>query len=184
MMDDTRPHLFDGGMGTELYRRGVFINRSFDEANLSRPELVAQIHTEYVKAGAEIILTNTFGATRVKLRGFGFGEQTIEINREGAALALEAAGEQALVAGSMGPLGIRIEPFGPTSGEEARAFFREQAEALASGGVDLILLEEASAVRSVSPVRPEVRVRTPKPPEALDTAVVLLEERSHWVWRR
>ncbi|MFH1762830.1 MAG: bifunctional homocysteine S-methyltransferase/methylenetetrahydrofolate reductase [Gemmatimonadota bacterium] len=149
MMDDPRPHLFDGGMGTELYSRGVFIHRSFDEANLSRPELVAQIHTEYVKAGAEIILTNTFGANRPVLKGFGFGEQVGEINRRGAALALQAAGEQALVAGSIGPLGIRIEPFGPTSGEEARALFTEQAEALASGGVDLILLETFGALDEI-----------------------------------
>jgi homocysteine S-methyltransferase len=146
MIADDRPHLFDGGMGTELYTRGVFINQSFDELNLTQPDLVEEIHKEYVKAGSEIIETNTFGANRVKLAAFGLAEELGEINRTGAALARKAAGAEAIVAGAIGPLGIRIEPYGHTSREEARELFREQGAALAEGGVDLIVLETFGAV--------------------------------------
>ena len=146
MIADDRPHLFDGGMGTELYTRGVFINQSFDELNLTQPDLVEEIHKEYVKAGSEIIETNTFGANRVKLAAFGLAEELGEINRTGAALARTAAGAEAIVAGAIGPLGIRIEPYGHTSREEARELFREQGAALAEGGVDLIVLETFGAV--------------------------------------
>ncbi|MGE5646062.1 MAG: bifunctional homocysteine S-methyltransferase/methylenetetrahydrofolate reductase [Acidobacteriota bacterium] len=131
----------DGAMGTMLYSRGVFINRCFDELNLSSPGMVKEIHEEYVKAGAEILETNTFGANRVRLAGYGFAEKLREINHAGVRLAREAAGEQAFVAGSIGPLGVRIEPLGPTSFAEARAAFREQIEALVEAGIDLLVLE-------------------------------------------
>jgi homocysteine S-methyltransferase len=131
----------DGAMGTMLYSRGVFINRCFDELNLSQPDLVRQIHQEYVKAGAEILETNTFGANRARLSAFGVAEKLKAINQAGVRLAREAAGEGAFVAGAIGPLGVRIEPLGPTSFTEARGIFREQAEALIEAGADLLILE-------------------------------------------
>jgi len=136
----------DGAMGTMLYGRGVFINRCYDELNLSSPALVKEIHEEYVKAGAEILETNTFGANRARLAAFGFAEKLRAINQAGVRLAREAAGDAAFVAGSAGPLGIRIEPLGPTSFEEARAMFREQFEALVGAGIDLLILETFSVL--------------------------------------
>jgi homocysteine S-methyltransferase len=131
----------DGAMGTMLYSKGVFINRCYDELNLSLPALVRDVHQEYVRAGAEILETNTFGGNRKRLAAFGFGEKVKLINHAGVRIAREAARETAFVAGAMGPLGIRLEPLGPTSFEEARAIFREQAAALAEAGVDLLMLE-------------------------------------------
>jgi methionine synthase I (cobalamin-dependent)/5,10-methylenetetrahydrofolate reductase len=133
--------VFDGGMGTMLYQKGVFINRCFDELNLSRPEVVQDIHRAYLQAGAEIVETNTFGANRYKLQGFGFQDKVEEINLQGAALARQAVGDRAWVAGSMGPLGLKIEPWGPTSVQEAEEAFLQQAQALLEGGVDLFVLE-------------------------------------------
>jgi methionine synthase I (cobalamin-dependent)/5,10-methylenetetrahydrofolate reductase len=131
----------DGAMGTALYAKGVFINRCYDELNLSLPALVRDVHQEYIRAGSEILETNTFGANRKRLAGFGFGEKVRLINQAGVRIAREAAREAAFVAGAVGPLGIRLEPLGPTSFEEARALFREQMEALVEAGVDLIVLE-------------------------------------------
>ena len=141
MLEEKRVLLFDGGLGTLLYSKGIYINRCFDELNLSSPALVTDCHREYVEAGADVIETNTFGANGVKLRAHGLEERAHEINERGARLAREAAGDQVLVAGSVGPLGIKIEPWGPTSVEEARDIFRKQVEALNHGGVDLIILE-------------------------------------------
>jgi homocysteine S-methyltransferase len=132
----------DGAMGTMLYSRGVFINRCFDELNLAQPDLVRQIHREYVKAGAEILETNTFGANRARLAAFGIAEKLSAINQAGVRVAREAAADShAYVAGAIGPLGLRIEPLGPTSFTEAREIFREQADALLEGGADLLILE-------------------------------------------
>jgi homocysteine S-methyltransferase len=131
----------DGAMGTMLYAKGVFINRCFDELNLSSPQMVKEIHQEYVKAGAEIIESNTFGANRKRLTAFGLAERLKAINEAGVRLAREAAGDKAFVAGSVGPLGVPIEPLGPLSFAEAREFFREQVEVLVSAGVDLLVLE-------------------------------------------
>jgi len=132
----------DGAMGTMLYARGVFINRCFDELNLAQPEMVRQIHREYVKAGAEILETNTFGANRTRLAAFGMAEKLAAINQAGVRIAREAAGGQNIyIAGAIGPLGLRIEPLGPTSFAEARDIFREQAAALIEGGADLLILE-------------------------------------------
>jgi len=133
--------LFDGAMGTMLYERGIFINRSFDETNLSNPSLVEKIHREYVDAGADVVETNTFGANRYKLKLHGLEDRLTEINRRGAEIARGAAGSDRLVAGSLGPLGIKIEPWGPTSFEEASEAFAEQAAALQEGGIDLFSLE-------------------------------------------
>ena len=128
-------------MGTMLYSRGVFINRCFDELNLSAPDMVRQIHQEYAKAGAEILESNTFGANRMRLAAFGVAEKLRAINEAGVRLAREAARENAFVAGAVGPLGAHIEPLGPTSFAEARAIFREQIEVLLESGVDLLILE-------------------------------------------
>jgi homocysteine S-methyltransferase len=133
-------------MGTMFYSRGVFINKCYDELNLSAPAMVREIHEEYVKAGAEIIETNTFGANRMRLGGYGFADRLREINAAGVRLAREAAQEQAFVAGSVGPLGVRIEPLGPTSFAEARSIFREQFDALLEAGVDLLILETFSDI--------------------------------------
>src|SRR6186997_2491865 len=102
----------DGAMGTMLYAKGVFLNRSFDELNLTQPELVAEIHREYLRAGADVLETNTFGANRFKLTQFGSGDDVQAINREGARIAKRVAQQKAWVAGSIGPLGIRLEPWG------------------------------------------------------------------------
>ena len=134
----------DGAMGTMLYAKGIFINRCYDELNLSAPQMVKEIHQEYVKAGAEIIESNTFGSNRVRLTAFGFAEKLKAINQAGVRLAREAAGERAYVAGAMGPLGTKIEPLGPMSFAETREVFKEQAEALVGAGIDLIVLETFS----------------------------------------
>jgi homocysteine S-methyltransferase len=136
-------HVFvaDGAMGSVLYSKGIFINRSYDELNLSAPAVVKEVHEEYVRAGAEIIETNTFGANRVRLAAFGLADKLTAINQAGVHLAREAAQGGPFVAGAMGPLGVRIEPLGPTSFAEARAIFREQAAALVEAGVDLLILE-------------------------------------------
>src|SRR5690242_20771685 len=133
--------LFDGAMGTMLYAKGVFINQCYDELNVRAPDLVRDVHRAYVKAGAEVLETNSFGANRVKLAPHGLEGQVRDLNCRAARLAREAAGDHVLVAGAVGPLGIRIEPFGPTSRDEARAKFREQHEALRESGADLIILE-------------------------------------------
>jgi homocysteine S-methyltransferase len=144
LLQDARAHLFDGAMGTMLYARGVFINRCYDELNLVDPELIKGIHREYVRAGAELLETNSFGANRVKLAQYGLEGEVGAINQAAARLAREAGQGRALVGGSMGPLGIRVEPYGPTSLADARAVFREQAEGLAAGGADFLVLETFS----------------------------------------
>jgi methionine synthase / methylenetetrahydrofolate reductase (NADH) len=131
----------DGAMGTMLYAKGIFINRCFDELNLSAPQIVKEVHQEYVRAGAEVLETNTFGSNRIRLTAFGFGEKLRAINQAGVRLAREAAGERAFVAGAIGPLGAPIEPLGPISFAEARSVFKEQAEALIEAGIDLLVLE-------------------------------------------
>src|SRR6202167_2458526 len=136
------PVLCDGAMGTLLYSKGIFINRCYDELNLSQPDLIRGIHHEYVQAGAEIIETNTFGGNSFRLARHSMASQVREINFAGARLAREAAKSfDVWVAGSVGPLGVRIEPLGKTSFEEARTAFREQIAALVEGGVDLLMFE-------------------------------------------
>ena len=136
------PVLCDGAMGTLLYAKGIFINRCYDELNLSQPELIRAVHHDYLQAGAEIIETNTFGANSFRLARHTLADRVRDINVAGAHVAREAAkGFDVWVAGSIGPLGVRIEPLGKTSFEEARAAFREQVAALVEGGVDLFMLE-------------------------------------------
>jgi homocysteine S-methyltransferase len=138
---DQRVLVCDGAMGTLLYSKGVFINRCFDGLNLTQPALVGDVHAEYVKAGADVIETNTFGANRIKLSSFGLGDKVQAINAAGVAIARAASQGRAYVAGAVGPLGIRIEPWGRVGIDEAGEYFREQAEALAAAGVDLFILE-------------------------------------------
>ena len=138
------PILCDGAMGTLLYAKGIFINRCYDELNLSQPELIRGIHLDYLAAGAEIVETNTFGANSFRLSRHGLEGSVREINLAGARLAREAVAKKhtgAFVAGSIGPIGVHIEPLGKTAREEARAAFRQQVEALVEGGVDLLMLE-------------------------------------------
>src|SRR5262245_32564607 len=138
---ENRVLVCDGAMGTELYAKGVFINRCFESLNLSHADLVRGIHHAYLRAGAEVIESNTFGANRIKLRAFGLSDSVGPINLAGARLARAVAGEQAFVAGAIGPLGVRVEPWGKTGIDEAEQYFREQAEALLEGGVELFMLE-------------------------------------------
>lgn len=144
LLDSDGVYVFDGAVGTRLYDKGIYINRSYDELNIAAPDLVREVHEEYVSAGADIIETNSFGATRNKLQPYGLESKLREINIAAARLAREAAGEKAFVAGAIGPLGLRVEPFGPTSFDEAKEMFKEQAEALLEGGVDLFILETFS----------------------------------------
>ncbi|MCB9735976.1 MAG: bifunctional homocysteine S-methyltransferase/methylenetetrahydrofolate reductase [Deltaproteobacteria bacterium] len=136
--------LFDGAMGTTLYARGVFINRPFEELNLTQPDVVRDVHAAYLDAGADVLETNTFTANRFRLSPHGLEGQVAEINRAGVELARSAASGRAWVAGAMGPLGVRIEPFGPIAKDEAAEVFTEQAQALADAGVDLFVLETFS----------------------------------------
>ena len=156
-----RPLLADGAMGTVLYSRGIFINRCYDELNLSDPGLILSVHEEYLQAGAEILETNTFGANRIRLARHGLARKVAEINAAGVRLARQAVanlhekqGGKAWVAGSVGPLGVRLEPLGKTGLDEARAAFAEQIRVLADGGtdpgpnsgVDLLILETMPAL--------------------------------------
>jgi methionine synthase / methylenetetrahydrofolate reductase (NADH) len=131
----------DGAMGTMLYSKGISLNHCFDELNLTNPQLVKDVHLTYLKAGAEVLETNTFGSTRTRLAKFDLADKVREISLAGTRLAREAAGDDLYVAGAVGPLGVHLEPLGPTSLEEAREVFREQIGALCEGGVDLILIE-------------------------------------------
>ena len=141
---EKRTLVCDGAMGTMLYAKGIALTRCFDELNLSSPQLVKEVHLAYAKVGAEILETNTFGATRRRLEKHNLGDKVPEINRAGARLAREVAGDDLYVAGSVGPLGIRLEPLGPTSLEEAREAFREQIVPLVEGGVDMLMVETMS----------------------------------------
>ncbi len=147
----------DGAMGTMLYQHGVFVNRCFDELNLSDADLVQKVHKAYIEAGADFIETNTFGANEVKLSKFGLGNEVDRINRAGVAVARAAAGTDVLVAGAIGPLGCTLTEHGPMTLAEAGRMFRAQGAALVDAGVDLIVLETFSntdeliaAVRGVS----------------------------------
>lgn len=144
LIADRRVHVFDGAMGTMLYGRGVFVNVCYDELNLTQPALVQEVHEAYVRAGAEILETNTFGANPVKLSAYGLEERTAEINRAAVAVARRAARGRALVVGAIGPLGVRIEPWGPTGRDEALEHFARQVEGLLAGGVDGFVLETFS----------------------------------------
>jgi methionine synthase / methylenetetrahydrofolate reductase(NADPH) len=141
--------VFDGGTGTYLYDKGVFINRCFEEMNSTNPELVMEVHRDYIDAGADVIETNTFGANKYRLATQGLESKVHELNIKGAQLAKSAATDRVLVAGAMGPLGVQIEPLGKISYVEAKEAFREQAKGLLDGGVDLIVFETFSMVEEL-----------------------------------
>lgn len=136
--------LFDGGMGTEIYARGVYLNVCYDELNATRPDLVGEIHADYIEAGADLLETNTFGANRVRLAKYELAERTYELNEAGARVARAAAdraGKGTVVLGAVGPLGQQLAPLGTLSHDEARAAFGEQIRGLLAGGVDGLVLE-------------------------------------------
>jgi len=141
--------IFDGGTGTYLYDKGIYINRCFEELNLTNPELVMEIHRDYINAGADVIETNTFGANRYALMSYGLESKVYEINYKGAQLAKSVAKDSALVAGSVGPLRVPIEPLGKLSLDAARDAFAEQIKGLLDGGADLIVFETFSMVEEL-----------------------------------
>jgi homocysteine S-methyltransferase len=149
LLDDGRVHVVDGAMGTMLYARGVFLNVCYDELNLRQPDLIRDIHRDYVRAGAELIETNTFGANPFKLAGCGLGGETELINCTAASLARDAAGTRAMVLGAIGPLGVRVEPFGELGLDEAHDAFARQVTGLLEGGVDGFILETFSDVSEI-----------------------------------
>ena len=157
LLADGRPHVADGGMGTMLYARGAFLNVCYDELSIQRPDLVRDIHREYVRAGAELIETNTFGANPFKLAHYGLTADTERINAAAARLARDAAGSDALVLGAIGPLGVRMEPFGETGTDEAEGAFGRQAAGLVDGGVDGFILETFSDVGELAAAARAVR---------------------------
>lgn len=160
---DGRVHVVDGAMGTMLYDRGVFVHVCYDELNVSQPELVRDVHRAYLDAGADILETNTFGANPVKLSSFGIDADTERLNAAAARLAREVAGDEASVVGAIGPLGIRIEPFGPTAREEAEGFFGRQVEGLLSGDVDGFILETFADIEELAAAFRAVRARSDLP---------------------
>ncbi|MEZ5305688.1 MAG: bifunctional homocysteine S-methyltransferase/methylenetetrahydrofolate reductase [Pyrinomonadaceae bacterium] len=149
LLENEHVYVFDGAIGTRFYDKGVYINKSYDELNLTAPDLVREVHEEYVAAGADIIETNTFGATRHRLQQYAIEGKLREINILGAQIARQAAGDKAFVAGAIGPLDLRIEPYGPTSFQEAKDMFSEQVAALLEGGVDLFVLETFSDLSEI-----------------------------------
>lgn len=153
----------DGAMGSMLYARGVFVNQSFEALNLTRPELVVEVHRKYVDAGADVIETNTFGANQLKLAEFGLGDQFAQINVAGVRLARQAVGVGGYVAGAIGPLGVKVGDGGTTPVETAELHFAEQAVALLEGGVDLLLLETFRTVGELEAAVRAVRGLTALP---------------------
>jgi len=153
--------LADGAMGTELYAKGIYLNSCFDELNLTNPGLVQEVHREYIRAGADLIETNTYAANRAKLKKFGLDPKVAEINRAGGRIAREEAGRGVMVAGSIGPLGVRVEPLGPLPAAEAEDAFAEQASVLAESGVDLFILETFSDLNEIRRALQAVRLVAP-----------------------
>jgi len=160
---EEHPVVFDGAMGTMLYAKGIYINQVYDELNLSNPTIVQQVHHEYIDAGAMVIETNTFGANRFKLSPHGLADKIEAINFQGVKIARQVAGDKVYVAGSIGPLGIRLEPWGKTSVEEAEEAFTEQAKGLLAGGVDLFILETFYDLNEIHQAIRAVRKLTDKP---------------------
>ncbi len=162
-VEDDRIHVLDGAMGSVLYERGVFLNVSYEGLVLEEPELVRSVHREYVEAGADILETNTFGANPVKLSAYGLADRTEEINRVAVRLAREAAGDAAHVVGAVGPLGVRLEPWGPTAVEEAAEHFGRQIDALLEAGVDGLMLETFADLHELETLLVTARGRTDLP---------------------
>ncbi len=133
--------LFDGAMGSEIYKRGVFINRAFEELNLASPEMIREIHLAYLRAGAQVLTSNSFGGNPIRMTDFGLGEQFETINRRAVEIAKEVAGDRAWVAASIGPIGQALAPVGKLDPGQAVSAFQAQAKALLSGHPDLFILE-------------------------------------------
>ncbi|HUK20389.1 MAG TPA: bifunctional homocysteine S-methyltransferase/methylenetetrahydrofolate reductase [Gemmatimonadales bacterium] len=163
LIADGKVHVLDGAMGTMLYSKGYFLNVCYDELNLKQPKLVQDVHEAYVRAGAELLETNTFGANPVKLATYGLADDTEKINQAAAEIARRAADGRAAVAGAIGPLGVRIEPFGPTSREEALGLFQRQVDGLVAGGVDGFVLETFSDADELHEAIRAVRSRSDLP---------------------
>jgi methionine synthase I (cobalamin-dependent)/5,10-methylenetetrahydrofolate reductase len=160
--------LLDGAMGSLIYEKGVFIDKCYDELNLSRPDLIRAIHEEYIRAGARVIETNTYGANRFKLKSHNLFDQIEEINLTGVSLAREAAGDTSYVAGSMGPSGREIEPWGETTLEEVFQAYAEQALYL-NEGVDLFILETFQDIREMEQAIKAIRSISKLPVVAMMT---------------
>ena len=163
LIDDKRVHVLDGAMGTMLYSRGMFVNVCYDELSITQPALVQEVHEAYVQAGAEILETNTFGANPVKLSSHGLDDATEALNRTAVAVARRAAGDRALVVGAIGPLGIRLEPWGPTARDEAIAFFSRQVSGLLEGEVDGFILETFSDLHEIEAALSAIRAASQLP---------------------
>ena len=161
--------LLDGAMGSLIYEKGVFIDKCYDELNLSRPDLIRSIHDEYLQAGAKVIETNTYGANRFKLKSHNLLEEIEEINITGVTLAREAAGENAYVAGSMGPSGVEIEPWGDTGLDEIFEAYAEQTGFLHKAGVDLFILETFQDIREMEQAIKAIRSISDLPVVAMMT---------------
>jgi homocysteine S-methyltransferase len=163
LLADKKVHVFDGAMGTMLYSRGMFVNVCYDELNLRTPELIRDIHRDYVRAGAEVVETNTFGANPVKLGHYGLAAETEAINVAAARVARDAAGSRAAVVGAIGPLGVRIEPYGEMAVREAQEAFGPQVAGLLEGGVDGFILETFGDVSEIGAAVKAVRARSDLP---------------------
>jgi homocysteine S-methyltransferase len=163
LINDGRVHVFDGAMGTVLYAKGFYLNVCYDELSLRQPQLIEEVHSAYVRAGAEILETNTFGANPYKLAAYGLADETESINRAAAQAAVRAGGGHTSVVGAIGPLGLRIEPFGPTSREEAYRAFGRQVAGLLQGGVDGFVLETFSDMEEIQQALRAVKDATDLP---------------------
>jgi homocysteine S-methyltransferase len=163
LLADKKVHVFDGAMGTMLYSRGMFVNVCYDELNLRTPELIRDIHRDYVRAGAEVVESNTFGANPVKLGHYGLAADTEAINAAAARLARDAAGSRAAVVGAIGPLGVRIEPYGEMAVSEAQDAFGRQVAGLLEGGVDGFILETFGDVSELGAAVKAVRAQSDLP---------------------
>jgi homocysteine S-methyltransferase len=160
LIADGRIHVIDGAMGTMLYQKGVFVNVCFDELAVRQPALVAEVHAAYATAGAGIVETNTFGANPVKLRQYGLADETEALNAAAATVARGAVGPDVAVLGAIGPLGVRLEPFGDLSVAEAEEAFGRQVDGLLRGGVDGFCLETFSDVPELEAAIRAVRARS------------------------
>jgi homocysteine S-methyltransferase len=186
-----RCFLFDGSTSSALFERGIALSRCFDESNLKNPDLVVAIHQEFLAAGAQVLTTNTWGANRARLAGYALEAALPAINAEGVRLArkaIELQGSDAWVAGCLGPLGLRLEPWGPTSFDEARELFQEQAQALLDAGVDLFVLESFEDLNEIRQALAGIRAVTQLPIAAMmstgEEGLALTSSDPSWVASR